>query len=85
MKKIKTEKTNKPIIKTKKKSTGFRRTKEEIQLGLTIEEAKQSRLLETQDEIVSLVDEVGKTLSKQHAEKRNRRFQRKKWVFTLNN
>jgi hypothetical protein len=88
MKKIKTEKTNKPIIKTKTtktKSTAFRRTKEEIQLGLTIAEAKQSRLLETQNEIVSLVDEVGKTLSKEHAEKRNRRFQRKKWVFTLNN
>jgi hypothetical protein len=63
----------------------FRRTKEEIALGLTLEQAKKRRLATSRAEIVSLVDDVTKTIVTGQAEKRSRRYQRKNWCFTLNN
>ena len=68
-----------------KKKIKFRRTKEEIELGLTLEQAKQQRLVNTSKEVVDLVDGVTKSITNAQVERRNRRYQRKQWVFTLNN
>ena len=65
--------------------TRFRRTKEEIEMGLTLEQAKQNRLTNNSKEIVDLVDGVTKSITNSQIERRNRRYQRKQWVFTLNN
>jgi hypothetical protein len=63
----------------------FRRRKEEIELGLTLEQAKQQRLTNNSKEIVDLVDGVTKSIINLQIERKNRRYQRKQWVFTLNN
>ena len=61
----------------------FRRTKEEILLGLSIDEAKKHRLANNKYEIVDLVDGVTKSINNAQIEKRNRRHMRKNWCFTF--
>ena len=60
----------------------FRRTKAEIKQGLTIEQAKANRVLQQKS---TLTDFVEDTITKKLSEKKQRRFQRKHWFFTLNN
>lgn len=63
----------------------FRRTKEEISLGLSIDEAKKHRLASQKEVVIELVDGVTKSVTNAQSEKRNRRYMRKQWCFTLNN
>ena len=72
-------------MKDTKKQLRFRRSKYEIELGLTIEQAKQQRLIKSKEEIVGLIDGVTKAISNEQIEKKRRRYQRKQWFFTLNN
>ena len=65
--------------------TRFRRTKEEIEMNLTLEQAKQQRLTNNSKEYVEFVGDVTKTIVESQIERRNRRYQRKQWCFTLNN
>lgn len=67
------------------KKIRFRRTKEEIKQGLTVDQARANRLLEKKSEITNFVEDIGKTITKTQSEKKQRRFQRKHWFFTLNN
>ena len=63
----------------------FRRTNAEIELGLTIEEAKKMRLVNSKSMIEDLVDDVTKKIIRSDNDKRARRLLRKNWCFTLNN
>jgi hypothetical protein len=72
-------------MKDTKKQLRFRRSKEEIELGLTIEQAKQQRLIKSKEEIVESIDGVTKAISNEQIEKKRKRYQRKQWFFTLNN
>lgn len=72
-------------MNTKINKNRFRRTKEEINLGLSIEQAKANRLVEKKSEITDFVQDVGKAITKVQSEKKQRRYLRKQWCFTLNN